>query len=143
MNTIIVAVDGSKHSFRAVEKAKEIGQAFDSHIILVNAVNTTHHYNIETETMIMDEFVVIEAAKERSQALLAKSKESIKSLGDKVETVMLEGDPAHVLIDFINGSDADLVIIGSHGVKGINRFMLGSLVSKVVHQAEKSVLIVR
>lgn len=143
MKNIIVAVDGSKHAFKAVEKAKDIGRAFDCNIILVNAVNTTHYYSIETETFVMNDLTVIEAAKERSKALLEKCKQDLGALDHNITTVILEGDPAHELIDYINKSDADLVIIGSHGVKGLNRFMLGSLVSKVVHQAKMSVLIVR
>ena len=143
MKKIIVSVDGSSHSLRAIQKAKEISQAFDSHIILINAIDNIHYYNFETQIIIYDEFNELEASRRRSKILLEKSKESLKDIEDRVETVTLEGDPSHVIIEYINASDADLVIIGSHGVKGIKRFMLGSLVSKVVHQSEKNVLIVR
>lgn len=143
MKKIIVPIDGSEHSLRAVLKAKEISEAFNSSIILINAVDYANYFNIETQTMILDDFDEIEASRNRSKYLLQRSKESLKSLGDRVETLTLEGDPSHEIIEYINASDADLVIIGSHGVKGLKRFMLGSLVSKVVHQVEKTIMIVR
>ncbi len=63
MKEIIVAVDGSEHSMRAVEKAKEIGKAFDSHITLVHIVEALHIYNIESEAMVMEELKGVEDAK--------------------------------------------------------------------------------
>ncbi len=146
MNKIIVAVDGSEHSMRAVAKAKEIGKALDSTIILVNVVEFMHHL---TENVMVDETAIKEEQKERDgmkkrhEALLVKTKSALEELGDKVQTELLEGNPAHELIKYIESSDADLVILGSHGVKGLGRFMLGSVVSKVIHHVDKSVLIVR
>jgi nucleotide-binding universal stress UspA family protein len=127
---------------RAVEKAKELGKAFDSNIVLVTVTEFIHH-NYEYATRYLDEIKEIEESKKQSEAILEKNKARLRELGDKVETVMLEGDPAYSLIQYIKSSDADLVIIGSHGVKGLRQFMLGSVVSKIVHHVDKSVMIVR
>lgn len=143
MKKIIVAIDGSEHAMRAVEKAKEIGRAFDSEITLVNVVEGIHIYDVESGALVMQGLEAIKEAKERSKILLERTKESLKEFDNKVETVLLEGDPPYMLIDYIKKSDADLVIVGSHGVKGLKKYLLGSVVSKVVHHIDRPILIVR
>ncbi len=143
MDKIIVAIDGSEHGNRAVEKAKEIGSKFNSLIILVNVAETIHPIIVDNTSRLSAEIKEVAESKERSKTLLAQTKADLEVYGDKVETVMLEGDPPHELIKYIESSDADLVILGSHGVKGLRQFMLGSVVSKVVHHINKPILIVR
>ncbi len=74
--------------------------------------------------------IAIEKAKERSRVILEEAKSLLNDFGDKVCTELLEGD-------------ADLVIIGSHGVKGLKKYTLGSVVSRIVHKIDKSILIAR
>ena len=143
MDKIIVAVDGSEHAMRALEKAKELGLAFGSKIVIVNVVDSFHyHVNID-DSIVSERLLYLETSKKSAEALLVKAKERLDELGDQVETVLLDGDPPHMLINYIESSDADLVVIGSHGVKGLRQFMLGSVVSKLIHHVDKSVMIVR
>ena len=143
MNKIIVAVDGSEHSMRAVEKAKEIGKAFGSTIILVHVVERIRMYSAESAAVIRSELDIMDKRKSDSRRMLENLKSEFETLGLTVETNSLEGDVPHELLDFIKATDADLVILGSHGVKGIRQFTLGSVVSRITHHVDKSVMIVR
>jgi nucleotide-binding universal stress UspA family protein len=61
----------------------------------------------------------------------------------ELETSAREGDPAEVIIQVANEQQADLIVVGSWGLTGIQRFLLGSVSSKVSHHAPCSVMIVR
>jgi len=53
------------------------------------------------------------------------------------------GDPANIILDYAKSWDADLVLVGSHGRKGFEKFLLGSVAEKVAKNAPCSVEIVR
>lgn len=143
MKKIIVAVDASQHAMKAVEKAKEIVEAFSSDVILINVVEGLHYYDYEIGSMLSDGLEKVESSKARAGQLLEETKKSFSLLSDNVETVLLEGDVSKMLIDYIDKSDADLVVIGSHGMKGLRKLKLGDVVGKVIHHINKSIMIVR
>jgi nucleotide-binding universal stress UspA family protein len=58
-----------------------------------------------------------------------------------VSTDIRMGDPVKTVCEV--GQSHDLIVLSSHGRKGVNRFMLGSVSEKIVHRAERSVLVVR
>ncbi len=93
--------------------------------------------------MLSDGLEKVESSKARAGQLLEETKKSFSLLSDNVETVLLEGDVSKMLIDYIDKSDADLVVIGSHGMKGLRKLKLGDVVGKVIHHINKSIMIVR
>jgi universal stress protein A len=67
----------------------------------------------------------------------------LSKAGFKVQRVVEEGDPRSAIIDQAARGKADLIIVGSHGKKGLSRFMLGSVAEYVARYARCSVMIVR
>jgi nucleotide-binding universal stress UspA family protein len=59
-----------------------------------------------------------------------------------VTTHQLSGDPADALLSLCDDIEADLLVIGSRGMQGARRFLLGSVSSRCAHHANRSVLIV-
>ena len=71
---------------------------------------------------------------------------AVQSLGRTdldVETIAEPGDPAEAILRLAEQRGADLVVVGSKGMSGVGRFLLGSVPNKVSHHAPCSVLIVR
>jgi len=62
---------------------------------------------------------------------------------ERVYGKTVQGDPADIIIDYAKSWNADLVLVGSHGRKGFEKFLLGSVAEKVARNAECSVEIVR
>ncbi len=60
-----------------------------------------------------------------------------------IESVILEGNPAEEIIGFAEKNDIDLIVMGTHGITGISRFLLGSVAENVVRHSKKAVLVVR
>jgi hypothetical protein len=79
----------------------------------------------------------------RSQALVAKTAELLRSNGFKVISSAEWGDPKSKIIDMAAEWSADLIVLGSHGRSGLNRFLMGSVSEAVARHAHCSVEIVR
>jgi nucleotide-binding universal stress UspA family protein len=75
--------------------------------------------------------------------VLKRAEHGVLDKGVELETYAREGDPAEVIIELANEQQADLIVVGSRGLTGIKRFLLGSVSNKVSHHAPCSVMIVR
>lgn len=146
MKNILIPIDGSVYSDKAVEKGREIGEAFDSNVVLLNIMppftaNATYGYAVLPLDMIKEEY---EISRKNSEAVLASAKKSFAAMGTKVSTVSLHGDTADAIIDYIKSNSFDLVVMGSHGLGAIlNRLLTGSVTTKVLHHIQIPILIVK
>jgi nucleotide-binding universal stress UspA family protein len=78
--------------------------------------------------------------------IVASAKKDLASRGtndDRIITTVLDGHPAEELDTYAGSHDIDLIIIGSHGRKGLDRLLIGSVADKVVRGAKVPVLIIR
>jgi nucleotide-binding universal stress UspA family protein len=140
MKKLLVPVDGSKHSDLAIEKAKEFADVFGCSVVLLH-VNDFHqkmfNYNAGVDPQFFELFDQI------SSNILEMGKETLASLGSRVESVKLEGSVANTIIDYANNNDFDMVIIGSHGKGAIHDFLMGGVAHKIMLHVNKPVLVVR
>ncbi len=83
------------------------------------------------------------ARQEEAKGLVEKAAEKLRTAGLNVTTSLLEGDPKSQIIDAARDWRADLIVLGSHGWKGLYRFTMGSVSEAVVRHAHCSVEIVR
>lgn len=75
--------------------------------------------------------------------LINKAVERARSQGVNAEGLLETGtDAAETIINVANNLNVDLIIVGSRGLKGLTRFLLGSVSEKVVRYANKPVLVV-
>ena len=139
MSGILVGVDGSGHSERALEwAAKEAAIRHTSLTVL--AVHQAVHGWTGTHSFHDDDAQtqkVAEAAKAETDKVLA-------GLGDSrpesVTVKAVHGYPAEEIVNA--GADADMIVLGTSGVGGWSRQLIGSVATKVVHHATAPVLIV-
>jgi nucleotide-binding universal stress UspA family protein len=149
MKKILIPVDGSEYSEKAMKSGKELAEAFGSVVVLVHVKDVRFPlYPYEPGNVVdMGSTLqqLVDAAGTHSQNILDKSKAFFADMADKVETIELEGDPANRLIKFVNeNDDIDLIVMGSVGISGgIQSFILGSVTNKVLHHIKKPVLVVR
>jgi nucleotide-binding universal stress UspA family protein len=88
--------------------------------------------------------------KDMEEHLRIEGKEAIayvenagKAANVEIEPVILEGNPANEIVDFAEKNDIELIVMGSHGKTGIQRFLIGSVAENVVRHSKKSVLVVK
>ncbi len=75
-------------------------------------------------------------------ANLDKLAAELRAGGTVVEHSSMEGAPAHTIQEWIDANGPDLVVMGSHGRRGVRRFLLGSVAEVTVRHAACSVLVV-
>jgi nucleotide-binding universal stress UspA family protein len=73
---------------------------------------------------------------------LDEAKAFLAERGVQADVVLGQGDPATVITDLARERDADLIVVGRRGLNPIERVLLGSVSSKVVHRADRDVLVV-
>ena len=139
MPGILVGVDGSDHSQRALEwAAKEA--AFRQTSLTVLAVHQAVHGWAGSLRFGDDEAQVQKIA----EAAKAETEKVLAGLGDSrpesVTVRAVHGYPAEELIQA--GADADMIVLGTGGVGGWSQQLIGSVATKVVHHATAPVLIV-
>jgi nucleotide-binding universal stress UspA family protein len=85
----------------------------------------------------------LEAERDAAKALVERVATELRGAGFKVKTLIGVGDVREGIIDTATDWHADLIMVGSHGLRGIQRFLLGSVSEFVVRHATCSVEIVR
>jgi len=81
--------------------------------------------------------------RERAKELVAKTMQKLQRAGFKVSSSIEEGDPRSVILYQAEMWDADLIVLGSHGRTGLDRFLIGSVSEAVARHARCSVQVVR
>lgn len=149
---IMVGVDFSPHSRHAVQRGVELAKQFDSKLILVNIVNEAELYDFYSEPsgigFVMSEFSLseMESIGVMINTMMNKSKKQMIGLIDSLDLnqeqgVILKGRPKTTLISYAEAQDIDLIIMGTHGLRGIdNIFVLGSSTRYVQSHARCEVL---
>lgn len=143
---IVVAVDGSKSSFRAVEMATEMARLAEDEIKLmiltvykhVSTLESTHSLVKGRKEIGNAESVHREYAKETAAAAAERAR---KKGARAVKTYVRRGPPAKTIVKFAREKDADLIVLG-RGDSEFSRFLLGSVSHKVCSIAECNTLTV-
>ncbi|HEX3030763.1 MAG TPA: universal stress protein [Bacillota bacterium] len=136
---ILVPVDGSANSVRALKTAHSMAEQYGAEITLVNVVSLpTGNAAFASELGVIPGNVV-EALEKEAEAMLAKASEEFAELA--VTKVVRTGNPAgEILQELKNGYD--LVIMGSRGLGTVQGFLMGSVSDKVTHYAKCTVMLV-
>ena len=142
--TILVAIDDSKFSQAAVQSVVTRPGPPDTEIKVLHVVERPSLLLGREMTDHDPEFEAVwKALREEAKALVTKVTEGLRRSGLNATTALSEGDPKSQIIDVANDWHADLIVLGSHGRKGLNRFLMGSVSEAVVRHAPCSVEIIR
>ena len=139
MNAIVVGTDGSPGAEAAIQKVIELVPGDGAAVHLVCAYHGQSTLERLGVTARQDPTDLRGVAMD----VLARGERRFVEAGFTVEKHAREGDPAHVLIDVAGEQEAELIAVGARGSAGLRRFMLGSVASKLAHNAPTSLLIVR
>jgi nucleotide-binding universal stress UspA family protein len=146
MKKILIPVDSSEYSRRALDQGKKIAEAFDSDILLVHVVEEflmSSGFRIPIPKQGNSRDASEEQDIKEAEEMLQAYKESLGDMKGKVSTEVIEGYPADEIIKLLNGPDVDMAIMGSSGIgSALYRTVLGSITNKVLHNAEKPVLVI-
>lgn len=134
---ILVPIDGSENSIRALRDAIKIAK-------LTNATITIMHvYPIGTSVITSSRQAFYQLLKEESKEKLEKGKAIAKAEGLDVDTLLVEGDAVEKIIDTAKEGEFDLIVIGARGLGKLTGLILGSVSQGVVNSAVCRVLVTK
>jgi nucleotide-binding universal stress UspA family protein len=137
---VLLAIDESKFSEAATQVLIAHTKPKETEVRVLHVFEPS---TIGGEVYVRDWQEVTQELRKRGEALLTKAAEALRAAGFQVTTAMEEGDPKSVITDLAVKWSADLIVMGSHGRKGLDRFLLGSVSEAVARHAPCSVEIVR
>ncbi|MGB8767803.1 MAG: universal stress protein [Nitrososphaeraceae archaeon] len=137
---ILVPVDGSDNSYKALEAALVLSEKLGSNISVVNVMEQVPITHIESEKLLSE---LLEAYKKENQEILSKCSDIARQKGITIKTLLLQGNPASVILDYCKKENFDLVIMGSRGMGKFKELILGSVSSKIVHHSPCAIMIIK
>ena len=142
---ILVAVDGSRHSKRAVDTAIDLTKHCQSFVFLLHVIRDMPLPKEIREMIAAGEVTEsrMEILQDSADIILDNAREKFEEAGLlDVKSHYIVGDPAFQITDYAEKNDVDLIVIGHRGL-GTRGEMLGSMARKLLNMTGVSCLVVR
>lgn len=156
--SILVGTDGSPTAMRAVDMASELANRLGIAPVIVCAYQPPTEQEMaqmradpddpvaqwgagRSAREVPDEFRWRVAAASQAEDILDRARQHATEKGVTAEVRAVEGHPAETLIGIAEGEDIDLIAVGSVGMSGAKRFMLGNVPHRISHHAPTDLLI--
>jgi nucleotide-binding universal stress UspA family protein len=162
---ILVALDGSQPARRAFDLAVVIAKAFDAELILLHILSDQPLAESERQLVETEYQVQLQAALGGSAArgsvgtspgidiairagigreILTRAEDAARRKGlASVRTILKDGDAASNILEVGESEQPDLLVLGSRGLGGMQRLLMGSVSQKVSHVTKCNVVIVK
>ena len=140
---ILVPLDGSAHSARALENAIQIAKKFDGRITLIHAYSTQIVDLPDGYAHLESTPRLIEVSRQAGANLLADATTKANAEKVQVETLLKEGHAVRAILDACKNSKFDLIVIGARGLSTVKEILLGSVSHGITTHARCPVLVVK
>lgn len=137
---IVIATDGSENTQKAISYGIEIAKLSGATVHALYVVDTSSFSTIPMDAGWEE---IYEILKTEGEKAVKQVKEHGDASGVEVREIISEGHPSNEIIDFAKNSNADLIVMGTLGKTGLDRFLMGSIAEKVVRSSKIPVLVVR
>ncbi|MGB8165397.1 MAG: universal stress protein [Nitrososphaeraceae archaeon] len=134
ISKILLAVDGSETSSKAAENAIDLAERYRADLIALYIVPP----NIKSSE-------IFDLAKENGQKIVdeVKHEASAKKLNVQTEVLLDIGSVTKGIVEYAEKNNANLIVLGTRGISGIKRMLLGSTASGVVTYSHCPVMVVK
>ncbi len=141
---LMVATDFSACSKEALDQAIQLAQKMNGRLTLLHVFESPFFYPAETPLGSYPEaYQWLQDFKQEEIKNLDALSDEIRKEGLPVETIFKEGSPSIEIIQTAKEIGADLIVMGTHGRKGLSHVVMGSVAERVAREAPCPVFIVR
>ncbi|MGB9979604.1 universal stress protein [Methanobacterium sp.] len=143
---ILVPTDGSQAAHKAAKQALWIASKCDAEVLALYVIDTSLFTGLPTEKALTRVKEMLEDEGRKSfDAIIDMSSKCKENFDAEIKLVFMtkEGRPARTIRKTIEEERIDLVVMGTAGKHGMDRFLLGSVAEKVLRTASSPVLVVR
>ena len=134
---ILVPIDGSKFSEKALQRACGMAEALDAKIILLYVVEKSPTLNI------LDRNEYLKLLRKFGTNTLKKANDIVLKKGFNAKTILKEGNIVTEIEKIVKTEKCDLIIVGNKGLGPVSRILLGSVSNKLAQSSTCSLLIVK
>jgi nucleotide-binding universal stress UspA family protein len=143
---ILLATDGSETATAAVQYVAAFPFPADTEVTVISVIKDVLR-ETQIETLTPEQWDAFEQTKDTTEVevdvVVRESASILQDAGYAASTAIRTGHPAAEIIAAAGEIEADLIVVGSHGLTGFKRFLLGSVSNQVLQSADRSVLIIR
>jgi nucleotide-binding universal stress UspA family protein len=140
---ILIPVDGSATAALAVDKAIALAKAFQSEVTAIYVIDPYPFAGVGAD-FAYGQSQYLSAATAEANTTLASARAALEGAGVSVKTSVVEAHAIYRgILDTAASLGADLIVMGSHGRRGIEKLVLGSVAQKVLSDAHLPVMVVR
>jgi len=135
---ILVPTDGSPAAAAAIDHAIDLAQKYDARVHGLYVVDASAFASVDAGSEM-----VVDALEQEGEQAVDEVRERAEAAGVEAETHVVSGTAYRSILDYVDSEAIDLVVMGTHGRRGIERFLLGSVTERVVRSSNVPVLTVR
>nr|WP_255420833.1 universal stress protein [Methanosarcina sp. MSH10X1] len=142
----MIATDGSKYSQNAVLHGMELAKLMGAKVYALYVFNKDEYAPpvLETPVPLGSDWNITEATlRQEGNDAIQYAKKVAEDKQVDYEGAVVEGDPANEILEFAEQNKVDIIVMGTLGKGGLERFLLGSVTDKVVRHSKVSVLVVK
>ncbi len=136
---ILVATDGSEHGLRAANVAIQLGKLSGGMVTAVYVADTSRTSQLPDDMLV---FQIRDLLLQEGKDAGMDVEKLAKDAGVNFELVILEGNPGNEIINYAEKAGMNVIVLGTVGRTGLDRFLLGSVAEKVVRNSKVPVLTV-
>jgi nucleotide-binding universal stress UspA family protein len=137
---ILIPTDGSDGTAAAVTHASGLAETYDATVHVLSVADTRNRFESPSSGIAPDAWT--EAERERAEQAVEETAAAVPE-GVSVERVVEDGVPRRQILEYVERTDVDLVVMGTHGRTGLDHYLIGSVTEKVVRQSPVPVMTVR
>ncbi|MFD1648064.1 universal stress protein [Haloarchaeobius litoreus] len=130
---ILVPTDGSECATSAVGYAEDLASHYDATVHVLSVLDSRSAENAPEQ----------EQSGSRAEAIVDEAGAEVSEADLPVERAVRSGVPYRVILEYVSDADIDIVVMGTHGRTGVERYLLGSVTEKVLRRSDVPVLTVR
>jgi Universal stress protein UspA and related nucleotide-binding proteins len=138
---IMIATDGSENAEKAVSYGISFAKTIDAEVYALYVISTQQAVTTRTVKGWSKDFE--EYLENKGKTAIADVEKLGQEAGVKIKPVLLKGIPAEKILEFAEENNIDLIVVGTHGLTGIKRFLIGSVAENVVRHSKIPVMVVR
>ncbi|MFC7046373.1 universal stress protein [Halobacteriaceae archaeon GCM10025711] len=133
---ILLPTDGSDGADAALDHAIDLARRYDATLHVLYVADTARYSTVTFEDEVVD---VLASGEMAVQEVVERAEADGVTVVDVVE----QGDPVRTILDYVDQYDIDLVVMPTHGRRGADRLLLGSVTEKVIRAAKVPVFTVQ
>jgi len=141
--TVLIPTDGSDGVQRAIEAGLDVARRYDATVHALSVIDVAELIEVDY-VGDRDYFeATIEPLEDEAKHAVRAVANRARETDLEVLTVVREGHPYETIVDYADEADVDLIVMGTHGRRGLPRYLLGSVTERVLRTVDVPVMTVR